>query len=120
MAPDVAAICTAVVPALPFQPRIVPFRVSKMKVAGVPFTGNDPATLLNTIPVGPLGGAPPGMVTTNPWGVPAALYRVASPVPWSEVQKGDVAEKATPHGFLRLGSVLAARPGISETRLVWL
>src|SRR5205823_15091917 len=28
-------------------------------------------------------------------------------------------ENATPHGFLRLGSVLAASPGMSETRLVW-
>jgi hypothetical protein len=51
-----------------------------MKVAAVPFTGNNPVTLLNTIPVGPVGGAPPGMVTTSPCGVPAALYRVAKPV----------------------------------------
>jgi hypothetical protein len=37
----------------------------------------------------------------------------------SEIQKGLVAEKATPQGSTRLGSVTAARPGMSETRSIW-
>ena len=40
--------------------------------------------------------------------------------PWLETQKGLVALKDTPHGLTRLGSVSWARPGMSETRFVWM
>jgi hypothetical protein len=49
--------------------------------------------------------------------LPAPSYRVAVAVPVLETQKGEVAEKATPQGLTRLGSVLLARPGTSDTRL---
>ena len=37
---------------------------------------------------------------------------------WSETQNGPVGADETPQGFFRLGSVLAARPAMSETRFV--
>jgi hypothetical protein len=40
-------------------------------------------------------------------------------VTWFETQKGLVALNDIPHGFFKLGSVNAAIPGMSETRLVW-
>ena len=45
---------TAVVPALWFQAEMVPFRLAKMKAAGVVPTWNDVVVLL-TWPVGPWG-----------------------------------------------------------------
>src|SRR5215472_12701717 len=43
---------------------------------------------------------------------------VASPVPLSETQIGLMEEKAIPHGLTNCGSVVAATPGISDTRFV--
>ena len=45
---------------------------------------------------------------------------MALPAPWLDTQKGEVAEKATPHGFFKFGSVVDANPGTSDTRLIWL
>jgi hypothetical protein len=49
-------------------------------------------------------------------------YRVDTPAAWSEIQKGLVALKAAPQGFLRLGSTATGAPpgglAISETRFV--
>jgi len=39
-------------------------------------------------------------------------------VPWSEIQMGLPFANETPQGFTRLGSVIVARPGMFETRLV--
>src|SRR5579862_8875381 len=67
-----------------------------------------PAAMLKTAPVGvpvdPKGSAGEGMVTTKVWGVPAELYSVDTPEPLSEIQNGDAAEVAMPHGFTSLGS----------------
>jgi hypothetical protein len=61
-----------------------------------------------------------GTVTTSALGFPWPLYKVDTPVPLSEIQNALVGDNEIPQGFFRLGSVLAARPGISETRLVWI
>jgi hypothetical protein len=50
--------------------------------------------------------------------VPVTAYRVAEFDPWFEVQKGLVGLRDMPHGFTNRGSVIVARPGISETRFV--
>src|SRR5438105_8409307 len=52
---------------------------------------------------------------------PAAVtaYSVLTLVFASEIENRPVSLKDVPHGFLRLGSVSWARPGMSETRLVW-
>ena len=42
----------------------------------------------------------------------------ATRVPSSDTQNGLVAVNDMPHGFFRFGSVTAASPGISETRLI--
>jgi hypothetical protein len=111
-----------------FHPEIVPSSVAKMKRAGLPGLSRKSPVLLDTWPVGvdtvpigePAGG---GMVTTRGLptgkGCPAPLYRVENPAPLSETQKGEVAEWDIPQGFFRFESVFMARPGISETRLVW-
>ena len=74
---------------------------------------------LKTWPV----GSPLGMPTTRDAGssgLPAIapLYRVVLSVPLSETQIGVVGPAAMPHGFTRLGSVLRATPGISDSRFV--
>src|SRR5437667_3788894 len=48
-------------------------------------------------------------------GRPKLLYSVDTPAWLSEIQKGLVAEKDIPQGLTRLGSVLKASPGTSET-----
>src|SRR3954453_1819121 len=117
----------AVVP--PFHPAIVPSSMSKMKRAGLLFVGSRKSVVLplktcpvgvETVPVGePAGG---GMVTTIETFCGLAgsevLYRVALPVPLSDTHQGLVALCDTPHAFCRSGSVTAASPGTSETRLV--
>src|SRR6266852_2785949 len=52
---------------------------------------------------------------------PAAVteYSVLTFVCWSETEKRPVSLNEVPHGFLRLGAVSWARPGMSETRFVW-
>src|SRR5690242_6065228 len=85
--------------------------------------------MLKTVPVGlPCDpGVAPGMVTTSGWwgglvpggwGTPWPLYRVLTPAPLSETQKGLVPLEVRPQGLIRLGSKLAAMPGMSEVRLV--
>src|SRR3982750_827618 len=58
------------------------------------------------------------MVTTRPCFTPRPLYRVATPVPASEIQNGLGPETDMPHGSVMCGSVEAASPGMSEARLV--
>ena len=41
-------------------------------------------------------------------------------VPWSEIQMGLPFANETPQGFTRMESVIVARPGMFETRLVCL
>jgi len=50
--------------------------------------------------------------------VPITAYRVAEFVPWFEVQKGLVGLRDMPQGLTKRGSVIVARPGMSETRFV--
>src|SRR3954468_14234460 len=73
---------------------------------------------LKTTPVGAANGAlldDGGIVTTSPCFAPLPLYKVESPVPLSAPHHGLPAERASPHGFTRSGSVNDARPATSET-----
>jgi hypothetical protein len=116
----------AVVPRAGFQPEMVPSSVENRKSPGLPGATRKVPVPLKTVPVGAAGGVPPaggGMVTTsglatgNNW--PAPLYRVEVPVALLATHNGLVALAEMPHGFTRFGSVCAARPGMSETRLAW-
>src|SRR5580700_5491006 len=115
-----------------FQAAIEPFRLAKMKSAGLPFPPlvvemSKPAPLepaiaaaLATCPVGPETPAG-GMLTVNTgfWETPVLPVTAKSGavcVPWSEIQMGLPFANETPQGFTRLGSVAVARPGMSETR----
>jgi hypothetical protein len=49
---------------------------------------------------------------------PVTDQRLVVFVPWSEIQKGLPALCELPQGFSRLGSVMVASPGMSETRSV--
>src|SRR6266550_5436877 len=112
-----------------FQPAMVPSSVANRKKAGpeLPFfviTKSDEAgsKVLNAWPVGaPTAPAPAdggaGMSTLSAWGLPSPSYRVAAPAWLSETQIGVPGPTDVPHGFFRFGSVWAARPGMSETRL---
>src|ERR1700751_2022071 len=114
-----------------FQPAIVPSSVAKRKKAGpgAPFfeitkSGELGSNVLNACPVGaptaPLaaeGGA--GIATTRGCGLPEPSYSVVTPAWLSDTQIGLPGPTDVPHGFFRFGSVCAASPGISETRLVW-
>src|SRR5579883_395932 len=71
---------------------------------------------LKIVPVGPPGTLTIIAVFTV---LPLPEYSVERFDPASAAQNGPVAEKDTPHGFLRFRSVLCASPGMSETRLVW-
>src|SRR3954447_20922269 len=65
-------------------------------------------------------GAPPfgpGMATTRGLGFPAVLYRVLTFAPESETQKGPAGPTEIPVGWIRLGSVFAAKPATLATRL---
>src|SRR6516162_3531904 len=101
---------------------MVPLRLAKIVVAGVPFTRKDEVSL-KTWPVGPCGpSAVVGMaIVLGTWLTPAAVtvYWVLTFAAWSEIEKGLLALSEIPQGFLRLGSVIWARPGTSETRFVW-
>src|SRR5690348_12736362 len=121
------ALCRS---AVGFQPEIVPSSVANMKKLGPeppPPVTTKPELPLNTTPVGvpvvpsglPLAG---GIVTTSGVaggnGTPAPLYRVLTPVPLSEIQKGLVGPNAMPQGFFKLASVWAAGTAPSDTKLV--
>src|SRR5436305_11103908 len=116
---DAGNSVSAVVPRAPRHPVIVPSSLEKMKMSLL----NLPVPL-NTCPVGadtPPPGA--GMVTTSPCFAPVALYSVVTPLPLSEIQNGEpvacpLVPKEIPHGLTSCGSVLAASPGMSDTRFV--
>ena len=57
-------------------------------------------------------------MTTNPSLSPAPLYSVASPVPLSDTQNGEMGLNDTPQGLAKSGSVVFAIPGISDTKFV--
>src|ERR1051325_4330612 len=125
--PELSTARIAAVPlTLGFQPEMVPSSVAKMKTAGPelpPEETTKSGVPLKTMPVGaavsldPCGG---GMVTVSASFCAFVLYSVDTPVPLSAIQKGLVGLKAMPQGFLRLGSVVTARPGMSDTRLCWM
>src|SRR4029450_7213103 len=106
-----------------FQPVTSPASESNRNNAGplaAPERTTNPGVGLNTCPV----GAPPGMFTTSgallmglPLTKPGEL--VALSVPFSATQAGVAGPAARPQGLTRSGSVSWARPGRSETRLVW-
>jgi hypothetical protein len=62
------------------------------------------------------GGA--GMATTSGCALPAPSYSVVTPAWLSDTQIGLPGPTDVPQGFLRLGSVCAAKPGMSDTRFV--
>src|SRR5262245_12049754 len=115
-APLVVFTTWAVVPRLLFQAEMVPFVLAQMNEAGVPFTTKDEVSLL-ACPLGPC--CPAGVVATvgDSALTPAAVteYSVLTLVCWSETEKEPSALNEVPHGFLRLGSVSWAKPGMSET-----
>src|SRR5580698_3847611 len=109
------------------QPEMVPFLVAKMKSAGLPAAKAKSALPLNTIPVGLEGLDAPaalGTVTTNGTVLPAPEYRVDVPVPALLAHQGVEAPRASPHAFLRCGSIVTMVPlalagcGISDTKFV--
>src|SRR5207244_2966573 len=77
----------------------------KTAPVGAPLTPEAPGTLT-------ISGLPPG------WGTPWPLYSVLVPVPLLATHMGPPGPIARPQGLIRLGSVVIARPGTSETRLV--
>src|SRR4029077_10826056 len=89
--------------------------------AGLPVPGTTKSVVsLNTCPV----GAPPGVDTTSgtiDTGLRprAPLYSVETSVPLSDTHSGVLGPCDIPQAFTRFGSVIAACPGWSETRLVW-
>src|SRR6516164_395507 len=97
-----------------------------MNEAGVPFTRKDEVSLL-VWPVGPC--APAGMVgmvgmaTVGDSALTpdsCTAYSVLTLVFWFEIENEPSPLNEVPQGFLRLASVSRARPGMSETRLVWI
>src|SRR5664280_3742597 len=98
---------------------MVPSSPAKRKCAGVPRILKS-VVPLKTCPVGvPVSTPfPEGMVTTSACGVPAALYRVESPVPLSEIHQGPVGLKDIPQALTRLASVLTLMLTMSEVRIV--
>ena len=81
---------------------------------------------MNTVPVGvpPVGSTGVGMFTTSGLIVTGALfapgtrYSVDRPALLSEIQNGLPVLSEMPHALTRFGSVTAAAPGRSDTRLV--
>src|SRR5690242_18838404 len=112
----------ALVPRATAQAAMVPPSVSKMNTDFTPGETSKPvAVLLNTMPVGAAGGAPPGgggMVTCRPSFAPAPLYSVDRPVSALLTQKGPVGERASPQGLTRAGSIVTAGTAPSETRFL--
>src|SRR3954464_941341 len=84
----------------------------------VPLSMTNPFVGLNTVPV----GAPPGMLTTS-GAVTGMLprtppeYSVDTSVPLSATHNGVAGPADSPHGVTRVGSVMRATPGMSDTRL---
>src|SRR5581483_2425487 len=96
---------------------MAPDSVAKMKLAFLPLEMMKSVVEFEIVPVGPPGTLTMIAVFTV---LPVPEYRVERFDPASAAQNGLVAEKETPHGFLRFRSVLCASPGMSETRFVWM
>jgi hypothetical protein len=60
----------------------------------------------------------PATVTINGFLAPAPLYSVDVPVPLFATHHGLVALALNPHALTKFGSVIFAKPGTSETKLV--
>src|SRR6478672_5673035 len=120
-----------------FQATMVPSSVTNMNTAPAeagspvlekPLMVKPPVSVLNTVPEGVptgfSGSRGVGILTTRGlmaigapfW--PGVLYRVDTPALLSEIQNGLVSLSEMPQGLTRLGSVTAATPGRSDTRLV--
>src|SRR5919204_4592564 len=121
------AMTACVASTSPFQPAIVPFSVAKSSVLGRERPPDETTKPEVPLVVAPVGAAVPtplgvGIVTTvgEPDGIgwPFESYVVALPEPLSETQRPLFSPSVIPHGLTRFGSVVAARPGTSETRLV--
>src|SRR4051794_31324099 len=103
---------------------MVPSSVEKITVAGalLPlWLMTKSLVVLKTLPLGAAGGVTPGgvgMVIGEPTTRPEALYSVATPAWLSATRNWPSGVCERPQGFWRLGSVVGARPGMSEARLV--
>src|SRR5208282_3508851 len=110
-----------------FHAEIEPFRLAKMKRAGPPVMPND-IVEFPTMPVGPVPGMAAKLVPAVPLRftgatpvLPVTEYKLEVLVPWLSIQNGEAPGIAVrPHVFFRFGSVMAARPEMSETRSVCL
>src|SRR6266568_3735587 len=104
------------------QVDIVPSSVAKRNCARVPRTRKSCAMGLNTMPVGVDGTALPegaGMPTSEGTSeLPEGSNTLALPRLLSAIKKDCPGWNATPQGLSRSGSVCAAVPAVSETRLV--
>src|SRR5205085_2698145 len=123
----IVACCTST---FGFHPTSVPSSVAKRNLLGPEMppleTTNPSGVGLNVVPVGAPtapgpadGGA--GIATDGWFGatslrLPWPSYRVVTPVALSDTQIGRPGPVDVPHGLCRLGSVWAAKPGMSETR----
>src|SRR5574342_1048123 len=91
MAPSAELSLTMVAVAPPFQAAMTPCSVTKINFAAVLPGRGKSAVPLATTPVGPDGGFPPGgtgMVTiVARFLLPTPLYKVARPVPLSEIHQ---------------------------------
>src|SRR5204862_1073169 len=99
-----------------FQPRIVPLSVAKRNTDGSEaplWLTTNPDVPLKTVPVGA-----PLTLTISGSGWPEPSYSVDVSVPLFATHHGVVGPDTRPHAFFRLGSVVAATPGLSETSLV--
>src|SRR5580693_1241105 len=106
---------------LPFHPEMVPSSVSKMNRLVVPPTLKPPRPLA-TVPVGVAGFElpPGGGIVKVPWRAPFLSYRVDVPLLLLAIQNGLPGKYEMPQGLMRLESVCAAMPAVSETKLVCL
>src|SRR5947209_1817093 len=107
-----------------FQPAMVPSSVANSSVLGaeaVPAVMTKPVVALVATPVGADIPEPPGagMVTAGCTALPVTSKLSAVPLPFSAIHSPLLVPSVMPQAFTRLGSVRAARPGMSETRLVW-
>src|SRR5262245_10434564 len=103
-----------------FQPVTAPDSEAKMYAAGplsTPLLTTKSAVPLKTCPV----GDPPGIVTLNGAliGLPltSPVYTSLTPVPWDDAQNAS-GPTTRPQALTRVGSVIGATPGWSETRSV--
>src|SRR5579862_6408279 len=119
---ELSTLITAAAP--PVHPETVPSWVQKRKLALVVPIRNTvvefeswPVTGPGIVPLEAPGGIVTFKEAIEMVAVALVEYTVAKPVPLSLIQKGDVADCAIPQGFIRLGSVTSATPGVSATKL---